>query len=162
VTPEEASFPNGCHICEVEIDPETGETKIVSYVVVDDVGNVINPLLVKGQIHGGIAQGLGQVCGEEIVYDKSNGQMLTASFMDYPMPRAEDVPPINVISNPTPTASNPLGVKGVGEAGTVGALPAIMNAIIDALVPMGVRHLDMPATPCRIWTALQEAKRNSA
>src|SRR5947209_486159 len=110
VTPHEASFPNGCHICEVEIDPETGETKILSYVVVDDVGTVINPLLVKGQIHGGIAQGLGQICGEEIVYDKSNGQMLTASFMDYPMPRAEDVPPINVISNPTPTASNPLEI----------------------------------------------------
>jgi carbon-monoxide dehydrogenase large subunit len=162
VTPQEASFPNGCHICEVEIDPETGEVAVVSYVVVDDVGTVINPLLVKGQIHGGIAQGLGQVCGEEIVYDRSNGQMLTASFMDYQMPRAEDVPPITVISNPTPTASNPLGVKGVGEAGTVGALAVIMNAIMDALAPIGVRHLDMPATPSRIWTALQEAKRHKS
>jgi carbon-monoxide dehydrogenase large subunit len=162
VTPQEASFPNGCHICEVEIDPETGKVEVVSYVVVDDVGTVINPLLVKGQIHGGVAQGLGQVCGEEIVYDKSNGQMLTASFMDYPMPRAQDVPPITVISNPTPTASNPLGVKGAGEAGTVGALPVIMNAIIDALSPMGVQHLDMPATPGRIWTVLQEAKRHKS
>lgn len=161
VTPQEASFPNGCHICEIEIDPETGEVQVVAYVVVDDVGNVINPLLVKGQMHGGIAQGLGQVSGEEIVYDKSNGQMLTASFMDYQMPRAQDVPPINVISNPSPTLNNPLGVKGVGEAGTVGALPVIMNAILDALAPLGVLHLDMPATPSRIWTAIQEAKRKN-
>ena len=159
VKPDEASFPNGCHICEVEIDPDTGEVSVVAYVVVDDVGNVINPLLVKGQIHGGIAQGLGQVCGEEIVYDKSSGQMLTASFMDYPMPRAEDVPPVSIISNPSPTPNNPLGVKGVGEAGTVGALPAIMNAILDALAPVGVLHLDMPATPGRVWTAIEEAKR---
>jgi aerobic carbon-monoxide dehydrogenase large subunit len=162
VTPDEASFPNGCHICEVEIDPETGELDVVAYVVADDVGNVINPLLVKGQIHGGVAQGLGQICGEEIVYDKSNGQMITASFMDYRMPRAEDVPPITIISNPSPTANNPLGVKGVGEAGTVGALPAIMNAILDALTPLGVQHLDMPATPSRIWTAIEDAKRKSA
>jgi aerobic carbon-monoxide dehydrogenase large subunit len=162
VKPDEASFPNGCHICEVEIDPETGELEIVAYVVVDDVGNVINPLLVKGQIHGGIVQGLGQVCGEEIVYDKSNGQMITASFMDYRMPRAEDVPPILVISNPSPTANNPLGLKGVGEAGTVGALPAIMNAILDALAPIGVLHLDMPATPSRIWTAIQNAKQRAS
>jgi carbon-monoxide dehydrogenase large subunit len=162
VTPDEASFPNACHICEVEIDPETGEVDVVAYVVADDVGNVINPLLVQGQIHGGVAQGLGQVCGEEIVYDKSNGQMITASFMDYRMPRAEDVPPITIISNPSPTANNPLGVKGVGEAGTVGALPAIMNAILDALTPLGVQHLDMPATPSRIWTAIEDAKRKSA
>jgi carbon-monoxide dehydrogenase large subunit len=157
VTPNEASFPNGCHICEVEIDPETGLMRLVAYVVVDDVGTIINPLLVKGQIHGGMVQGLGQIQGEEIVYDESNGQILTASFMDYGMPRAEDVPAITVISNPSPTPSNPLGVKGVGEAGTVGALPVIMNAVVDALSPLGIRHLDMPATPYRIWAAIQAA-----
>jgi carbon-monoxide dehydrogenase large subunit len=157
VTPNEASFPNGCHICEVEIDPETGLMRLVAYVVVDDVGTIINPLLVKGQIHGGMVQGLGQIQGEEIVYDESNGQILTASFMDYGMPRAEDVPAITVISNPSPTSSNPLGVKGVGEAGTVGALPVIMNAVVDALSPLGIRHLDMPATPYRIWATIQAA-----
>ncbi|MEA2858845.1 MAG: aerobic carbon-monoxide dehydrogenase large subunit [Methylobacteriaceae bacterium] len=157
VTPKEASFPNGCHICEVEIDPETGLMRLVAYVVVDDVGTIINPLLVKGQIHGGMVQGLGQIQGEEIVYDESNGQILTASFMDYGMPRAEDVPAITVISNPSPTPSNSLGVKGVGEAGTVGALPVIMNAVVDALSPLGIRHLDMPATPYRIWAAIQAA-----
>ncbi|GAC1558678.1 MAG: xanthine dehydrogenase family protein molybdopterin-binding subunit [Beijerinckiaceae bacterium] len=158
VTPTEASFPNGCHICEVEIDPETGVMRLENYVVIDDVGMIINPLLVKGQIHGGVVQGLGQIQGEEIVYDPANGQILTASFMDYGMPRADDVPLIEVISNPSPTLNNPLGVKGVGEAGTVGALPVIMNAIVDALAPFGIRHLDMPATPSRIWAALEGAQ----
>ena len=155
--PGDATFPNGCHICEVEIDPETGESAVVSYVVVDDVGTVINPLLLKGQIHGGISQGLGQVFGEDIRYDES-GQILTASFADYPMPRAADFPEMVVKSNPVPTKTNPLGVKGAGEAGTVGALPALVNAVVDALRPLGVRHIEMPATPERVWQAIRQAR----
>jgi carbon-monoxide dehydrogenase large subunit len=154
--PGDATFPNGCHICEVEVDPETGETALLSYVVVDDVGTVINPLLLKGQIHGGIAQGFGQVFGEWVQYD-SDGQILTASFMDYQMPRAADLCPMEVLSNPVPTTTNPLGVKGAGEAGTVGALPAVLGAVVDALRPLGVRHLDLPATPERVWAAIQAA-----
>ncbi len=153
--PGDATFPNGCHICEVELDPETGETALLRYVVVDDVGTVINPLLVKGQIHGGIAQGLGQIFGENILYQ--GGQLLTASFADYPMPRAADFCAMEVLSNPVPTTTNPLGVKGAGEAGTVGALPALMSAIVDALRPYGIRNLEMPATPERIWAAIQAA-----
>ncbi len=153
--PGDATFPNGCHVCEVEVDPETGETALLRYVVVDDVGTVINPLLVKGQIHGGIAQGLGQVFGENVQYQ--DGQLLTASFMDYQMPRASDFCALEVLSNPVPTKTNPLGVKGAGEAGTVGALPALMSAVVDALRPLGVRHLEMPASPARVWAAIQAA-----
>lgn len=159
VVPPEANFPNGVHICEVEIDPETGETRIERYVVVDDVGTVVNPALVKGQIHGGVAQGVGQAMGEEIVYDAETGQLLTGSFMDYPMPRASDLPMIGVVSNPVPSTNNALGIKGAGEAGTVGSLPAYINAVVDALSPLGVRHLDMPATPCRVWQAIHDAQR---
>lgn len=155
-TAENATFPNGCHICEVEIDPETGTTEVVRYTVVDDVGVVINPLLVKGQIHGGIVQGLGQVFGEQIIYDE-HGQLLTASFMDYQMPRADTVPSFDVASHAVPTKMNRLGVKGAGEAGTVGALAAGINAISDALSPLGIRHIDMPATPQRVWQAVQTA-----
>ena len=155
--PGDATFPNGCHVCEVEIDPETGETELVGYTVVDDVGTVINPLLLKGQIHGGIAQGLGQVWGENVVYD-DQGQVLSASFADYPMPRAADFCDMVVKSNPVPTATNPLGVKGAGEAGTVGALPALIAAISDALSPLGIRHLEMPATPERVWQAIRAAR----
>jgi carbon-monoxide dehydrogenase large subunit len=154
--PGDATFPNGCHVCEVEIDPETGETELVGYAVVDDVGTVVNPLLLKGQIHGGIAQGLGQVWGENIVYDR-DAQVLSASFADYPMPRAADFCDLVVKSNPVPTATNPLGVKGAGEAGTVGALPALVSAIADALAPLGIRHVEMPATPARIWQAIRDA-----
>jgi carbon-monoxide dehydrogenase large subunit len=154
--PGDATFPNGCHIAEVEIDPETGEAQIVAYTVVDDVGTVINPLLLKGQIHGGIAQGLGQVFGEDIRYD-ANGQLLTASFMDYLMPRAADFPDMVVKSNPVPTKTNPLGVKGAGEAGTVGALPVLINAVVDALRPLGITHIEMPASPERIWAAIRAA-----
>ncbi|MDE2575587.1 MAG: xanthine dehydrogenase family protein molybdopterin-binding subunit [Rhodospirillales bacterium] len=161
VTPDDASFPNGCHVCEVEIDPETGATQLVAYVVVDDVGTVINPLLVKGQVHGGVAQGAGQALLEQIVFDEA-GQMLTGSFMDYAMPRADHLPAIDVIANPVPTASNPLGAKGAGEAGTVGALPVVINAVVDALRPLGVRHIDMPATPARIWAALRDARAGAA
>jgi carbon-monoxide dehydrogenase large subunit len=157
-TPPEATFPNGCHVCEVEIDEETGAVEIVGYVVVDDVGTVINPLLVKGQIHGGVAQGLGQALLENLVYEPGTGQMVTGSFMDYAIPRADDMPSMTVISSPTPSPNNPLGVKGAGEAGTVGALPVVMNAIVDALRPLGVTHLDMPATPARLWAAIQKAR----
>ncbi len=156
--PENATFPNGCHICEVEIDPQTGHTDLVSYVVTDDVGTVVNPMLVKGQIHGGVAQGYGQAVGEAIVYDRDSGQLVTGSFMDYRMPRSSDLPSIEMTSHPVPTAVNPLGAKGAGEAGTVGALPCVINAIVDALEPYGIRHIDMPATPERIWQAIRDAE----
>jgi carbon-monoxide dehydrogenase large subunit len=155
-TPERPTFPNGCHICEVEIDPETGEVTLVGYVSVEDVGRVLNPLLVEGQIHGGVAQGIGQALLEKIRHDET-GQLLTGSFMDYAMPRATDIPNIVSMNLETPTAENPLGVKGVGEAGTVGALSATTNAVCHALQAAGIRHLDMPATPMRVWQALQDA-----
>jgi len=154
--PGRPTFPNGCHICEVEIDPETGELTVARYVSVEDVGRVLNPVLVDGQIHGGVVQGIGQALLEQIAYDES-AQLTTGSFMDYAMPRADDVPAIVSAHLETLTALNPLGVKGVGEAGTVGALSATMNAVNNALLPAGIRHLDMPATPMRIWTALHDA-----
>ncbi|MBT5899245.1 MAG: xanthine dehydrogenase family protein molybdopterin-binding subunit, partial [Rhodospirillaceae bacterium] len=157
-SPEADTFPNGAHVCEVEIDPETGQVNLVSYSVVDDVGTVINPMGLKGQIHGGIAQGLGQALMEQVVYDPDSGQILSGSFMDYTMPRADTTCAIQVESNPVPTKQNPLGAKGAGEAGTVGALPAVMNAVLDALAPLGVRDLDMPATSDRVWHAIQQAK----
>jgi carbon-monoxide dehydrogenase large subunit len=156
--PEAPTFPNGAHISEVEIDPDTGALKIVGYWVVDDVGTVLNPLLLKGQIHGGIVQGLGQVIGEQILWDKETGQLLTGSYMDYQMPRAADVPTIEAASNAVPTAKNPLGVKGAGEAGCVGAIPCLMSAVRDALAPLGVTRFDMPATPERVWRAIQDAQ----
>jgi carbon-monoxide dehydrogenase large subunit len=157
--PKSDTWPNGCHVCEVEIDPDTGEVKLVSYNVVDDVGTVINPVTLKGQIHGGVAQGVGQALMEQVVYDRESGQLLTATFMDYAMPRADDLPDMHVESNPVPTKLNPLGAKGAGEAGTVGALPVVVNAVLDALAPLGVRALDMPASPARVWQAIQEARR---
>jgi carbon-monoxide dehydrogenase large subunit len=156
--PDDFTYPNGSHVCEVEIDAETGQLDIVGYVVVDDVGTVVNPVGLKGQIHGGIAQGLGQAVMERVVYDRESGQMLSGSFMDYAMPRAEDFPYLEIESNPVPTKRNPLGAKGAGEAGTVGALPAIVNAVMDALAPAGVRHLDMPATSARIWAAVHNSR----
>jgi carbon-monoxide dehydrogenase large subunit len=152
--PDDGTFPNGCHVAEVEVDPETGIVRLVNYVVADDVGTVINPLLLKGQIHGGIAQGVGQVLLENFLFD-STGQPLTASFMDYAMPRASDLPFVEVLSNPQPTTKNVLGVKGAGEAGTVGALPVVVSAVCDAI---GVAHIDMPLTPERVWRALQEKR----
>jgi carbon-monoxide dehydrogenase large subunit len=154
------NFPNGCHICEVEIDPETGTVEIVRYSVVDDVGVVLNPLLLKGQIHGGVAQGVGQVLMEDIRFDGA-GQLLTGSFMDYAMPRAHDFCPIEVRNHPVPTKTNPLGVKGAGEAGCVGAMPAVANAVVDALSEFGVRHIDMPATPERVWRAIRNGAGGS-
>jgi carbon-monoxide dehydrogenase large subunit len=152
------TFPNGCHVCELEIDPETGAIELQSYLVVDDVGTVINPLTLAGQIHGGVAQGVGQILMEQVVYDGASGQLLTASFMDYCMPRADDLCSMRIVSNPVPTQGNPLGAKGAGEAGCVGALPAVMNAIMHALEPAEVRELDMPATSDRIWRAMRDAK----
>jgi carbon-monoxide dehydrogenase large subunit len=153
------TFPNGCHACELEIDPETGEVFIDRYAVVDDVGRVINPMICHGQIEGALAQGIGQALMENVAFDRESGQMLSASFTDYAMPRAADLPhhyELDFIDVPAKT--NPLGVKGVGEAGCVGAPPAVMNAILDALRPLGVKHLDMPATPRRVWEALQNVK----
>ncbi len=155
--PEAETFPNSCHVCEVEIDPDTGVVELASYAVVDDVGTVINPLTLKGQVHGGLVQGISQILMEEIVYDPESGQLITGTFMDYAMPRASDVCNFEVGSNPVPTKRNPLGVKGAGEAGTVGALAAVMNAILDALAPLGVRDIEMPATSERVWGAIQTA-----
>jgi carbon-monoxide dehydrogenase large subunit len=157
--PKRDTFPNGCHVCEVEVDPDTGEVALLSYLVVDDVGTVINPLTLAGQIHGGVAQGMGQIMMERVIYDPDSGQLLTASFMDYAMPRADTMCSMKIVSNPVPTATNPLGVKGAGEAGCVGAMPAIMIAIMNALAERGVRELDMPATSDRVWRALQSAGR---
>jgi carbon-monoxide dehydrogenase large subunit len=152
-----STFPNGCHVAEVEIEPETGVVEVVSYVACDDAGNIINHQLVEGQMQGGITQGAGHILGERAIYDES-GQLLTGSFMDYPMPRALLVDGLRVLHHPVPTATNPLGAKGVGEAGVTGSMPCIMNAILDALRTAGVTHFDMPATPLRVWQALQAAK----
>ena len=159
--PPQPTFPNSCHVCEVEVDPETGSVVVASYCVVDDVGVVINPLTLKGQIHGGVAQGLGQVLMEEVAYEPGTGQLLSASFMDYAMPRADNLCNIEIESNPVPTERNPLGVKGAGEAGTVGALPAVMLAIMNALEPLGVRDLDMPASPQNVWRAIENARQKN-
>jgi aerobic carbon-monoxide dehydrogenase large subunit len=159
--PVPSAFPNGCHIAEVEIDPETGATQVVSYSAVNDLGTIVNPLLVEGQIQGGVMQGLGQVLLEQAIYD-TDGQLVTGSFMDYAMPRAHNAPMINVTSHPVPTKSNPLGAKGCGEAGTSGGLPSVANAVIDALSDYGIQHLEMPMTPPRIWQAIQDAKVKQA
>jgi len=151
------TFPNGCHIAEVEIEPETGETEIISFVACDDAGNLINEQLVHGQMHGGITQGAGHIFGEQAVYD-AGGQLLNASFMDYAMPRVGLVGGLKLTEHPVPTPTNPLGAKGVGEAGVTGSMPCLMNAVLDALRQAGVTHFDMPATPQRVWQALREAK----
>jgi len=156
--PEGGTFPNGCHICELEVDPETGVVEILSYTVEDDVGVVVNPLILEGQIMGGVAQGLGQACGEHAIYDPETGQLLTATFMDYPMPRADWVPDIDFRYQEVPSPRNPLGIKGAGEAGTVGAAPAYINALLNALSARGVDHIDMPATPFRVWQLLQNSQ----
>ncbi|GGF15635.1 carbon monoxide dehydrogenase [Aliidongia dinghuensis] len=148
-----SAFPNGCHVAEVEIDPETGVVEVAAYAMVNDFGTVINPLLVEGQLHGGVVQGIGQALLEHTVYDEQ-GQLLTGSFMDYAMPRALHAPPFRFASHPVPAKTNRLGAKGCGEAGCAGALPAVMNALVDALQPHGVRHIDMPATPERVWQAI--------
>jgi len=155
--PGAATFPNGCHICEVELDPDTGVIQIVNYASVNDFGTVINPLIVEGQLHGGVIQGIGQALMEMTVYD-ADGQLLTGSFMDYALPRALDSPRVGVVNHPVPATTNVLGVKGCGEAGCAGSLAAVMNAIADVLSAFGIRHLDMPATPYRVWRAIQDAR----
>jgi carbon-monoxide dehydrogenase large subunit len=152
------TFPNGCHIAEVEVDPETGTIDIVRYSVTDDVGKAINPMVVRGQVHGGVAQGFGQAVLERTAYDSGSGQLLTGSFMDYALPRAYDLPDIEVDLIEVPCGTNPLGVKGAGEAGAVGSPPAVINALVDALRDDGVTHLDMPATPEYVWRTIQQAR----
>jgi carbon-monoxide dehydrogenase large subunit len=156
--PKQATWPNGCHVCEVEVDPDTGVVTLDRYVVIDDVGTVINPLTLKGQIHGGVAQGVGQALMEQVVYEPESGQLLTVSFMEYAMPRADTLPDMVIHSNPVPTKLNPLGAKGAGEAGTVGALPVVINAVMHALEPLGVRTFDMPASSDRVWQAIKTAR----
>jgi len=156
---DKPTYPNGAHIAEVEIDPDTGKTTIVNYVVVDDFGATLNPLLLAGQVHGGLVQGIGQALMEETVYDSASGQLVSASFMDYAMPRAHDVPSFVFETRNTPCKTNPLGVKGAGEAGAIGSCPAVMNAVIDALDrAYGIRHIDMPATPMKVWTLIDKAR----
>jgi carbon-monoxide dehydrogenase large subunit len=153
-----AAYPNGCHVCEVEIDPDTGDITIAKYTAVNDFGTVINPLMVEGQTHGGVVQGIGQALLEHTVYDE-DGQLLSGSYMDYALPKAVHAPDFTVTSHPVPATTNPLGVKGCGEAGCAGSLTSIMNAVVDALSMYGIRHIDMPATPSRVWQAIQEAKQ---
>ncbi len=157
--PPGPTWPNGCHICEVEIDPETGALEIAAYTMVHDFGRVLNPLLLEGQLHGGVAQGLGQGGFERVVFDPETGQPLTASFMDYAPPRADDLPSFRFVAAGTPSPASPIGVKGCGEAGATGGTPALMNAIADALAPLGIGHFDMPATPERLWRAIDNARR---
>jgi aerobic carbon-monoxide dehydrogenase large subunit len=150
------AFPNGCHVCEVEVDPQTGVIEVVKYSAVNDFGTIVNPLIVEGQLHGGVAQGIGQTLMEKTEYD-SEGQLLTGSYMDYALPRAIDTPSFTVENHEVPAKTNPLGVKGCGEAGCAGSLTSIMNAVVDALSEYGIRHIDMPATPHRVWQAIKAA-----
>ncbi len=155
---DEATYPAGTHVCEVEVDPDTGQTDIIAYTIVDDFGAVVNPLLLEGQVHGGVAQGLGQALMEDTVYDE-DGQLITASFMDYTMPRADNMPSFHFETRNVPSTTNAMGMKGAGEAGTIGATPAVMNALTDALWrAYGIRHIDMPATPLRVWQAISAAR----
>jgi aerobic carbon-monoxide dehydrogenase large subunit len=156
-----STFPNGCHVAEVEIDPDTGVTKIVRYTGVNDFGTIVNPMIVAGQLHGGVAQGIGQALMEEVSYDGS-GQPITGSFMDYALPRAEDIPTMAVGDHPSPAKSNPLGTKGCGEAGCAGSLATVVNAVLDALSEYGIKHINMPLTPERVWRAIQDAKKAKA
>jgi aerobic carbon-monoxide dehydrogenase large subunit len=161
-TPPASTFPNGCHVCEIEIEAETGHVDIVRYLVVDDFGTVINPLLLKGQVQGGVAQGVGQAMLEHCVFDPQTGQLVTGSLTDYCLPRADDLPAIEFAYNVVPCRTNPLGLKGAGEAGAIGAPPALVNAIVDALAPFGIEHIDMPATPERLWQAIRAAERQAS
>jgi len=155
--PPNATWPFGAHLAMVEVDAETGDVKILRYITVDDCGNVINPMIVAGQVHGGVAQGIGQALFEAAVYD-DDGNMLTGSLLDYPIPTAGDVPFFELNSTVTPTNINSIGAKGIGEAGTIGTAQTIVNAVVDALSPMGVKHIDMPLRPKRVWAAIQEAR----
>jgi carbon-monoxide dehydrogenase large subunit len=156
--PIQQAYSSGAHVAEVEIDTETGASSLVAYVAVDDIGTVINETLADGQVTGGVVQAVGQVFGEVCLYEEKSGQLLSGSFLDYVMPRADSVPAIRVLSAPTPSPTNALGAKGAGEAGTTGGLPCLMNAVLDAMRSAGVEHLDMPATPGRVWTALHQGR----
>ncbi|MFN4088133.1 MAG: xanthine dehydrogenase family protein molybdopterin-binding subunit, partial [Alphaproteobacteria bacterium] len=156
--PENYTYPYGCHVCEVEVDPETGHVELVGYTAVHDFGRAVNPMMLAGQVHGGVAQGIGQALCEHTVYD-ADGQLLAGSYMDYWLPRAADLPSFRFTHLVSPSPSNPLDIKGCGEAGATGAPPAVINAILDALGPLGVTHIDMPATPERVWRAIREAAR---
>jgi carbon-monoxide dehydrogenase large subunit len=157
--PTGPTFPNGCHAAEVEIDPETGAWRLVDYTMLHDFGRVLNPMLLEGQLQGGVTQGIGQAASEQVVHDPVSGQVLTGSWMDYCIPRADELPPLVLHTLATPSPSNPLGVKGCGEAGAAGAPPAVMNALLDALAPLGVATLEMPATPERVWRAIGATRR---
>lgn len=159
--PTNFTFPAGAHICEVEVDPETGVVEVIGMTAVDDFGTIINPMIVEGQVHGGLAQGIGQALMENCVYDKESGQLLSGSYLDYCMPRADDLPSFKVGNRVTPCTHNPLGAKGCGEAGAIGSPPAVINAVLDALAPLGVTHIDMPASSERVWNAIQSAKQAS-
>jgi len=161
-SPDPPSHPNGAHVCELEVDPETGEVTIDRYFVVDDLGRVLNPLIVRGQIHGGVVQGLGQALLEHQVYDRESGQLISGSFMDYGIARADTMPNVEAELEEVPCKTNPLGVKGIGESGTIGAPPTVINALIDALAPLGVDRIDMPATPLRVWQAISRARSGAA
>ena len=158
----EASYPYGAHVCEVEVDPETGAVRLVNYAAVDDVGRAVNPLIIHGQVHGGIAQGVGQALMEHAHYDPESGQLLAASFMDYAMPRASDLPFYVTELSEVPSSTHPLGIRPAGEGGTVPALAVIVNAIVDALRDFGVRHVEMPATPERVWRAIEQRRSRQA
>jgi carbon-monoxide dehydrogenase large subunit len=155
---EPPNFPNGFHACEVEIDPQTGVVTIDRYACVDDLGIIINPMICEGQVMGALAQGIGQTLMEQVVYDPSSGQLVTGSFMDYAMPRADDIPEVHSEFCEIPSTTNPLGIKGIGESGSIASPPAIIGAILDALKPLGVEHIDMPATPARVWGAINKAQ----
>ncbi len=155
--PTNFTFPFGAHVCTVEVDPDTGEVSILRYVAVDDVGVVVNPMIVDGQVHGGVAQGIGQALYEHAIYDEG-GQLITGSMMDYAVPNATQIPTIETARTETPCPHNLTGIKGVGETGTIAASQAVVNAVVDALSPLGIKHIDMPLTPERVWQAMQAAK----
>jgi carbon-monoxide dehydrogenase large subunit len=154
----DASFPYGCHVCEVEVDPDTGVTRIINYVAVDDVGRAVNPMIVHGQVHGGIAQGVGQAMSEQCVYHGETGQLLSGSLMDYALPRADMLPRFTTELSEIPSTTHPLGIRPAGEGGTTPALGVMINAVVDALRDFGVMHIEMPATPERVWRAIQAAR----
>jgi len=155
--PKNFTYPSGCHIAEVEIDRDTGVVVLINLTAADDFGRIVNPMIVEGQVHGGLAQGIGQALLENCVYDKESGQLLSGSYNDYAMPRADDLPSFKVATNVTLCTHNPLGVKGCGEAGAIGAPAAVMNAVVDALAPLGITDLPMPATPQNVWRAIGRA-----
>jgi carbon-monoxide dehydrogenase large subunit len=155
--PSNLTWPYGSHVAVVEVDPETGDVELLKYVAVDDCGNIINPMIVGGQLHGGITQGIGQALLEAAVFD-DEGTLITSTLTDYPIPTATDVPSFDLHKTTTPTDANPLGVKGIGEAGTIASTPTIVNAVVDALSPLGINHIEMPLRPRRVWEAMQEAR----